>query len=173
MKKTPMNIALFGPSGSGKTTVAEYLVSTHGFVMCGSGSACREVCRLLFNSESKTLLNKVTDALKEIDERVWLRAALADIVPSRSIVFDSMRFSVDYEYLRNKGFTMWRIEALLDVRVARLQSRGQEFHPELDSVHPAEIELDLYEADYIIVNSHVSIKRLYQMVEKGLAADVG
>ena len=164
-----MNIALFGPSGSGKTTVANYLVSSHGYVICSSGDSCRRVCRLLFDSESKTLLNKVTDAMKSIDNTVWLKAALANKPPNSLIVFDSMRFLYDYDYLRNERFIMWRIDAPLNIRTKRLQLRGQEFNPSIDSLHPAETELDKHDPDYIINNNTANIDKLYEMIEQGLS----
>src|SRR5690242_9306970 len=118
------NVALYGRSGSGKTEIANYLTSKYGYIRTSTGSACREICQLLFQDESKTLLNRVTDAMKSIDENVWLRAALRKIEPGHAVVFDSMRFHSDYEYLRGHGFSLWRIDAPLDLRLIWLQRRG-------------------------------------------------
>jgi dephospho-CoA kinase len=133
-----MNIALFGHSGSGKTTIADWLVFNRGFVRCSTGAACRSVCHTLFQSESKTLLNQVTDALRAIDRAVWLRAALSVDTGNKPIVFDSMRFAGDYDFLRDRGFATWKIIAPRDVRLDRLRARGQEFDPLIDDYHSGE-----------------------------------
>lgn len=162
------HIALYGRSGSGKTTVAEYLVSTHHYSYCSTGAACRQVCRLLFNSESKKVLNQVTDAMRAIDENVWLRTALASAPSDSPIVFDSMRFDTDYRYLRERDFEVWQVDAPLEVRAGRLRERGQEFDPARDDLHPAEVELHGREFDYRIWNCGIGFETLFALVESGL-----
>jgi cytidylate kinase len=163
-----LNIALYGRSGSGKTLISEYLVAKHGYARCSTGSACRRVCRMLFESESKALLNQVTDALKAIDENVWLRASLSDAPANRPLVLDSMRFDQDYLYLRRKGFRMIRVDASLRLRVERMRWRGQEFDPATDDDHRSEVELDDYEFDYRIDNEEIDIQELYALVDRAL-----
>lgn len=161
-------IALYGKSGAGKTAIAKYLVDKYGFVRCSTGQACRQVCRLLFDSESKTILNKVTDALKTVDEDVWLRAALREYGPETPIVFDSMRFANDYHFLDARGFSKWKVVAPLALRVERLRQRGQEFDPEVDDDHPGENILSDYIFDITIENSSVELATLYREIEKNL-----
>lgn len=158
-------IALSGRSGSGKTTVAEYLVKEHGYIRCSTGVACRELCKRLFGTESKTILNKVTDALKAVDPDVWLRAALSSLEEARPAVFDSMRFATDYAFLQHRGFALWRIEAPLAIRLIRMGERGQIVSPE-DDKHPAEIELDGHRFDQLVDNSEEGLDALYQRIEK-------
>src|SRR4051794_17525125 len=99
-------IALSGKSGSGKTTIADYLLAKHGYARRSTGAACRDVCNRLFGDESKTILNKVTDALKAVDSNVWLRVALSGLKEDTPVVFDSMRFATDYTFLKSQGFQM-------------------------------------------------------------------
>ena len=160
-------IALSGRSGCGKTTIAEYLVDKHAFARCSTGLACRELCRKLFASESKSILNMVTDALKAIDPDVWLRAALSTLDGDRPVVFDSMRFAGDYAFLKEQGFQMWRVEAPLEVRVRRMKDRGQIFIPDDDN-HPAETELDSYQFDRVIENPNDDIHLLHDQIERAL-----
>jgi hypothetical protein len=130
---------------------------------------CRHICRVLFNSEAKTLLNQVTDALKAIDEDVWLRAALVQAPPGRSIVFDSMRFASDYRFLAENGFATWKIVAPLDVRLMRLRLRQQEFDPVIDDNHRGEVELATYSFDVEVDNGSATLPDLYQRIEAELA----
>lgn len=146
----PTNVALYGPSGSGKSTVAKFL-GQRGYQHLETGQACRRLCRELFQSESKNIMNRVTDALREIDSGVWLRAAMAE-ADGRPIVFDSMRFESDYVNFRNQGYLLVRIIAGPDQRLHRLKERGQPFDLEADSLHPAEVELLDHDFDVIINN---------------------
>jgi hypothetical protein len=43
-------------------------------------------------------MNDVTNAFRDIDAEVWLRAGLKGLGGDRPIVFDSMRFEGDYNY---------------------------------------------------------------------------
>lgn len=161
------NIALSGRSGSGKTAVAEYLISEHGYTRCSTGQACREVCKILFGTDSKAILNKVTDAMKTVDADVWPKAAMSSVVGKEPIVFDSMRFASDYLFLKERGFVMWRIEAPLAVRLPRMEKRGQVVQPE-DDEHRAETELDQHEFDQVISNPDSELDLLYLKIEKVL-----
>jgi len=163
----PQRIALSGKSGSGKTTVAEYLVSKHGYVRCSTGDVCRDLCRRLFRTESKAILNKVTDALKAVEPDVWVNAALSSLGEHTLVVFDSMRFASDYNYLRKQGFTMWRIDAPLEIRLLRMESRGQLVSRE-DDEHRAETELDEHHFDQIVNNFETDLDSLYLKIEQAL-----
>jgi len=149
------HIALHGSSGSGKSTFAALLVAEFGYLHCKTGTACRELCRDLFDSEDKTLLNKVTDALREIDSTVWLRAALRHLgdAPERPIVLDSIRFHPDYEFARQRGFVTVHINAPLEDRTERLRLRAQAFDPRVDDAHAAEQELAEMRFDFRLDNT--------------------
>jgi dephospho-CoA kinase len=162
-----MNIALAGKSGSGKTTVAEYLVRRHGFARVGTGDVCREVCRILFDSEARKLLNEVTDAMKSVDNLVWLKAALRRAPSNLPIVFDSMRFISDYDLLSSRGYELWRIRASKETRWKRLHNRGQEFL-EVDDAHRAESEIDSYSYDATIDNESGDLETLFSSIEATL-----
>ncbi len=163
-------IALCGRSGSGKTTVAEYLAEAYGFAHYRSGDLCRRICNDLFGDDAKAMLNAVTAAMRSIRPDVWISAALRGMRDDELVVFDSMRFEGDYERLRRAGFTLWRIEAPLDRRVARLRARGQEFDPSADDQARPEVELDGHEFDYVIDNDTRSMDGLRRAVDAGVGA---
>jgi cytidylate kinase len=134
------SIALYGRSGSGKSTVAA-LFAERGYHHVRTGVACRKICNELFGSTAKSLMNEVTDALRSVDPAVWLRAALRDMAVGDRVVFDSMRFEEDYNYLRGQGFVLVEVTASLAVRERRLADRGQVFDPLVDDLHLAETAL--------------------------------
>lgn len=160
------NIALYGRTGSGKTTVAEYLSQKYGYTKCSSGAICREICKLLFQSESKTILNRVADAMMAIDENVWMQAALSRVPSEVPIVFDSLRFQNEYNFLCKQGFCLWKITAPLEVRIARLSERNQEFDLYVDELHPGEWELENYQFDHHIENDGDNVLILYQQIDQ-------
>lgn len=167
--RTSRSIALCGRSGSGKTTAAEYLTQAYGFAHYRSGELCRRVCSDLFDDDSKAMLNAVTAAMRSIRPDVWISAALRDMRDD-VVVFDSMRFEGDYERMRGAGFALWRVEAPLDRRVARLRARGQEFDPSADDKARPEVELDGHEFDYVIDNDTQSMDGLRRAIDAGVAA---
>jgi cytidylate kinase len=146
------NIALYGASGSGKSTVAQYLVGRYAYQHVRTGKACRELCSMLFSSETKTIMNEVTIALSNIDKHVWLRAALRDVSGAEPIVFDSMRSQTDYDYFRVRDYVLVILSAPLPMRVDRLRERGQIFDPRIDAGHPVELALDALTFDWSIDN---------------------
>lgn len=162
---TKLNISLSGRSGSGKTTIANYLASKYNFHVCKTGTLCRDVSKLLFRSDSLEILQKVTDAMKDIDKDVWLKGALYNAPTDKSLVFDSMRFESDYIFLKNKGFVLLRVEASREVCFSRLRERGQIFNENKDSMHKSEIELEKYHHDFTIENSQISIPKLQKTLD--------
>jgi dephospho-CoA kinase len=168
-----VNIALYGRSGSGKSTVAEILVRDYGFIHCKTGAACRRLCRELFGSEDKGLMNQVSDALRALDPAVWLRAAMSEVRTGNDapLVFDSMRFQPDYAFLRDRGFITLQLVASPEQRVDRLHARGQPFDLLTDDLHAAEIELAALAFDHSIDNKQ-GVAELEAEVA-GLARELG
>lgn len=147
------NIALSGASGSGKSIIARHLVLNYGYQRLSPGDMCRQIADLAFGTTDKTTLNKVNDCLKNIDPFVWINACLRKAEPGVPIVFDSMRFLMDWEFFRNEGYVLVRITAPLDIRSERLRLRGQEFVVGIDDRHSGETELDAASFDEVIINT--------------------
>jgi cytidylate kinase len=165
MKSLP-NIALSGASGSGKSTVARHLVVKHGYQRLSPGDICRQITELAFGRSDKTTLNKVNDCLKSIDPFVWINACLRNADVNVPIVFDCMRFLLDWEFFRNEGYVLVRVEAPLNIRSARLRARGQEFIVGVDDQHSGETELDGASFDKIISNTFDETHELLAAIDE-------
>lgn len=163
------NIALSGRSGSGKSTVAEYLEKRYGYTICRTGVAVRAVCSLLFQSEAKEITNRVTDLLRSADEFVWVRAALRNASPDKPIVFDSMRFRSDYDYLSSAGFRTWQLQASVLVCAKRLTTRGQVFAVGKDETHRTETELLDVQHDAVIEADADDVSLLHGQIDRLLS----
>ncbi len=161
-----IKIALIGKSGAGKTEVAKYLEQKHSFVVCNTGKRCRELAKEFFNSESKEVLQKITDSFNSIERGIWLKAALKDIpLYNRNIIIDSLRFIEDYNFAKSDGFQIWKIESPHGMRLTRLTNRGQAHKIENDN-HQSETELQNIPPDIMINNSFEDISRLYSLIDE-------
>jgi len=148
-----MRIALIGKSGVGKSTVAKLLNYHSGAERVSSGTICRQIAKLLFGNDDKSTTQTLDDALTMIDPSIFLNAALLAAPVGRPICLDSLRFETDYQIAKRRDFTIVRVIAPDDVRVARLSERGQKFDLVRDGMHRSETELDDVDVDYTVENS--------------------
>lgn len=161
-----IKIALIGKSGSGKTEAAKYLASKYHFAICNTGKKCRELAKEFFNSESKEILQKITDSFNAIEMGIWLKVAMKDkSLFNKDVVIDSIRFIEDYNFAKSHGFKIWKIEAPQAIRMTRLRSRGQEFKIENDN-HQSETELQNIPPDFIINNAFEDVSELFSLIDK-------
>lgn len=154
------HIALYGRSGAGKSEVASILAQEYGYQHRSTGLACRRIVADLFGADDKTILNRVADALMEIDDLVWIRAALKPPLGAGPVVLDSIRLPNEYDFVAQQGFQVWHINAPLELRLHRLEARGQAFDPEVDEHHAYESSLSTHAFDVTIVNDRSSLEDL-------------
>ena len=113
---------------------------------------CRRICQRLFGREDKEILNYVSDALRAIDETVWLRAALINCGRPEHLVLDSLRYEPDLAFAREQGLVTVAVELDDAIRLDRLRERGQEFDPGADDAHVSERALGGVRFDHVIAN---------------------
>ena len=119
-------IALYGRSGSGKSLISRLLVDQYGFERYSSGELCRELSRALFGNEDRANLNLLSEKVREIDPHLWIAAALRRATGDR-IVFESVRYPEDLDYLQPAGFAIWLVDCPETLCQQRLHQRGQKF----------------------------------------------
>lgn len=156
------NIALLGLSGSGKSTAATYLAEKYNYQLCSSGKICRDISKIIFDSEKREYLNLIGDALRTIDSDIFMKAAIRK--SPKPMVFDSIRFLTNLNVLEGKNFVILKIECKQCLAIERLKKRGQIFDIKKDLKHNAEIEIDSLPFDYQITNEG-SIGGLYSQID--------
>jgi cytidylate kinase len=158
-----VKVALSGASGSGKSWVAHYLVERHGFVRASTGDICRAISTILFGNNDKASLNQVSEAIRGIDETIFVRAALRGIRAPR-IVLDSVRYLSDIPIVRAAGFQVWRIDCPSRERAVRLAARGQAIQ-DSDLQHASESELDRGPFDVLVSNFGVAASTVKHQID--------
>jgi hypothetical protein len=97
------------------------------------------------------------NVMRDYDPDVWIKHVersveyALDRKSTTGIVITDARQANEIEWARNNGFTVVRVTAPDDVRIARAQAVGDVFDYEA-LTHPTETEVDGFEADYTLVN---------------------
>src|SRR5699024_1130052 len=123
----------------------------------------------------RRLLQDVGQALRELDEDVWVRqlavtvGVYESLYVTNGIVIDDLHQPNDYEWSKDNGFTIIRINANEDTRLARASAAGDDFTTD-DLRHETELHIDDFEADYDIWNDDdVSLAELERNIDEILS----
>lgn len=126
-------IGIAGRSGAGKDTLAERLVTRHGFVRLAIADPLKELTGRAFDLEReqlwgagrnvvdtrwaltpRQLYQKVGDALRgchpEALTRLWLRAVEAHRAVGRHVVTPDIRLPAELDAVRAANGILWRVE---------------------------------------------------------------
>jgi hypothetical protein len=165
MKNELPNIAIWARSGAGKSFATKYLEENYGYEACKPGAICREITLRLFGEDSKTTLNKVNDALRQIEPNIWLRLGFQAVGRKDGVLIDGIRFASNVEFCRQNGFRMVKIVANEAIRMARLTARGQAFDVKIDGEHAGETEIENETFDHVVHNDHDDPVALYRQLD--------
>ena len=116
----------------------------------GFADALYEVCRTEYGMKAKNpaLLQRIGAERREGNPLYWIDQAFVKIAPNTDIVLISdVRYQNEAEYIVNHdGYV---------VNITRLTSDGKQFiSPDRPSGHPSEIDLDGYNFNFRLINSH-------------------
>lgn len=139
------DIAFTGHALAGKTTSANYLASRYGYHVYSFATPLKEVSQMLWpdawrDGKPRALLQRLGDALRSIDERVFINSLLRRVREgARPAAVDDLRLLDELEALRAEGFVVVRI-----VRPSLVPDEAWN--------HRSEREIDQIEPDYTIMN---------------------
>lgn len=167
-------IALTGKLRSGKSMASTHLFVTYGFSELSFGTRLKMAAdELFFNSsvyksddiergglrakKPRKMYQDFGQAMRKLDDNIWIdhvESAMKTREDSRStkgIVIDDLRQPNEYQWAKDNGFIIIRINAPDDVRRKRALSAGDDFVDE-DLIHETESHVDTFVVDYEIDN---------------------
>lgn len=156
-----IKLAFVGKMRSGKDTAATRLATQHGFTMLAFGTALKASAHDIFPDVLRTpkprALYQFMNVMRDFQPDVWIRHVersveyALDRKSTTGIVITDARQANEIAWCRANGFTIVRVTAPDDVRIARAQSVGDVF--DVGSLeHPTETGTDGFEAEYTISN---------------------
>ncbi|PFP30236.1 hypothetical protein COJ96_05860 [Bacillus sp. AFS073361] len=162
-----IKIAICGRIRSGKDTAAEHLYIKYGFDRIAFADALKRTVSEIFPwmigpNKPRALLQQYGQLMREIDDSVWIKHAERKVngtidfrVNTGSdrigIVITDLRNPVEYDWARANGFTLIRVTAPDDVRIARAIKAGDDFTVH-DLCHETELAIDTFEVDNEVQN---------------------
>lgn len=162
MDNEVIKIALCGKMRSGKDAVSTYLAVDHGFnAPIAFGDALKDVAHRAFfdvpREPKPRALYQFMNVMREYDPDVWVKHVAMRVEyalesrNTRGIVISDARQANEIEWCRANGFTIVRVTASDDVRIARAERVNDVFTTE-DLSHPTELEVDGFAVDYELIN---------------------
>jgi dephospho-CoA kinase len=158
-KPTPAKIALTGKARAGKDRVADYLRLRYDFTPLALADSLKAVAGTLYpelfaNVKPRALLQTLGEHLCEYDAHVFINEALRRANGLNRVVITDLRKPTEYESLKAAGFTVIRVSAPDEIRLARAKADGEVFD-EADFAHSTEAHVDGFAVDFEIDNGGV------------------
>jgi dephospho-CoA kinase len=162
-----VKIALSGKLRAGKDEISNHLYIKYGFNRVAFGDALKRHAHAVFpwisdGTKPRALFQQFGQLMREIDPDVWIKhaeRAVQGAIDFRvntgaervGIVLTDVRQENEVAWCRKNGFTLIRVTAPDEVRIARAIEAGDSF-VENDLVHSTELAIDGFEVDAEIVN---------------------
>tara|TARA_Y100000996_G_scaffold373869_1_gene323654 strand:+ start:124 stop:636 length:513 start_codon:yes stop_codon:yes gene_type:complete len=164
-----MKIAIHGPMCSGKTTISNIIKECdNGYKTYSFGRKVKEIATDLFKMEGKhrSLLIKVADKMREIDEDIWAKYVIAEIEKDKNekCIIDDLRFQNESKYLEG-----WKIISLTtpkQVRVERIKALYKEnYEDHLKNMdHLSETDKLQLPKDTIYIDTSINFEELQKKI---------
>ena len=180
---TVMKIAICGQLRAGKDEAARRARHEHGFRAFAFADDVKKTAHTLFphisvEPKPRALYQQVGEKACEIDPLVWVRRVERQIglhidgsiglgASDIRIIITDLRKPAEYEWAKANGFSIVRVTAPEDVRLARAVAEGDDFKP-ADLTHETESYVDTFETDYDISNDG-SLAELYEKMDEVIA----
>jgi dephospho-CoA kinase len=179
-----VKIAICGKLRAGKDELSNHLHIKYGFDKVAFGDALKRNAHAVFpwigeSSKPRALYQKFGQLMRqEFDEGVWIKhaeQAVKGAIEFRvntgaeqiGIVLTDVRQENEVAWCRENGFTLIRVTAPDEDRIARAKIAGDDFN-KADLEHETESHIDSFDCDYEIANAG-SIDDLKAQVDTILA----
>jgi dephospho-CoA kinase len=163
-----IKIALSGRLRSGKDTCANHLYIKYGFDRVAFGDALKRTVNEVFPwvtgpNKPRALLQQYGQLMRQVDGDVWIKHAERAVkgaidfnvntgAEKVGVVITDVRQQNEVDWCRANGFTLIRVTAPDEDRIARAKIAGDDFN-EADLEHETESHIDSFDCDYEIVNA--------------------
>lgn len=148
-----------------------FLTNQHTF-----GGQLKHFAELLFpehfvaGGKPRQLFQEFGQSMRQIDEDVWVKKVDQEIQNKLKSTHADVHISYitdlrqpnEYEYCRENGFFILRVNATDEVRLARMMADGDNFNKE-HLHHETETYVDGYEVDYDINNNFTTQNGLEEL----------
>ena len=175
-----IRICFIGKMRSGKSEAIEYLKTKYDIEVVDFGDSLKEVVKTIYPKQTnygcknRTLLQKVGQHMRKLDEDIWLHSVDEKINNSNKkiIACASCRQQNEYDYLNKMAFLFVKVECKDSIRVKRAEDAGDSFNLK-DFVHETELLVDDFECNYHIDNNgnidnfHKQIDLIMKDIMKG------
>jgi dephospho-CoA kinase len=178
-----LNVYLVGKAGSGKTSVAQGLITTHGYTAAKFAYPIYDIARNYFGMKDKDrrLLQVIgTDIGRAtVSPDIWVRRLMEDIsmvrtareklgLPPACFVLDDCRFLNEHRALTAFGWCGIYLDVSDEIRIKRLQGRdGDAQVATLD--HESEKSVDSFSSELVYVDASIGLPRMLEQIYNLLA----
>lgn len=157
-----MKIAVTGKMRSGKDTLANFFIEELHYKQLAFADGIKKIGDEFFpeimkEGKPRKMFQVVGQSLREIDPDVWVKyldrhlTMLQEYGIENFIIADVRQLN-EYNYLKEQGFTVIKVEAEDEIRQERIIQAGDVFTPE-NFYHETEMAVDDIPADYILSNN--------------------
>jgi dephospho-CoA kinase len=162
-----LKIAFTAKLRAGKDTAAQHLHIRYGFDKVAFGDALKRTVNEVFPwvtgpNKPRALLQQYGQLMRQIDCDVWIKHAERAVngavdfrvntgVERIGVVITDLRQPNEYEWARSNGFSIVRVTAPDEDRIARAVAAGDNFN-DTDLEHETESYIDSFAVNYEIHN---------------------
>ena len=153
-----MKIAILGKMRSGKNEFANFF-EAYGLVPVAFGDEIGRLISRYFpeafaQGKPREHYQLVAQTFRKLRATIWIDEVDKTIreYGLTNVIVTDLRQLNEYEYLKANGYTIVKIEAAEEVRLARIAAAGDVFDPEVFN-HETEEAVDLVPYDYLVTNN--------------------
>jgi dephospho-CoA kinase len=150
-------IALVGKLRSGKTEISKYLKDEYNFSVYAFGTELKRFANEIFDvgaeEKPRALYQLFGQMCRQYDDSVWINKVIDKISQENpeDILIEDVRQENEVDWAKANGFTIIRVTAPDEDRIARAIAAGDDFTVR-DLAHETEMAIDSFEVDAEIVN---------------------